>query len=875
MRNLLKLSFVFSLTLLITAAANDCNAQHKKTKSHGTVRDSLRRAVMQRDSLMRTFKHSDNSVNGLLQKLEYYNSSYNQDLSDFSQGFDTLEISQQLPAMERRMPIMGTLIENDHSSTLGYLFTIRDLISHFKDDLDNWQKELSENNTKMDKIHTDIIDFKKDTAMNKVPADSTLRVRYLPQITQIQNKWKHLDTAIEKAVIKLGLLQNRVTVLDLLYLDINDRIDLKIHDFTARSITNEYGYIWQSQQQNVMPLDTVVSKTTKLNSRLLRYFLDPKSTSRINTVSHLGTLAVLMLFFAWIYTSRRKLIRLKDNYQSTLDQTNYIVKHPFVSSLIIALILGLYFYDQPPFIFLELLLLGMMACIVVLVKAAWPKPFFKFWLGIFVLTIFYAISNLFIQVCYADRIFLMLLSIASILLAVWFLKETKATTEEYPWFTRIILILFIICHGISLLLNIIGRFSLAKIIGVTIDFNLCLGFGFYLLIHILMESLFLQLEANKIENSSFTSYLDFKILQNKFKNVVVKIAAVLWTIKLLENLDIDDFIYGKADDFLTHSYKVGTTAFTFGSIVIFVGVIWLSIIISRVISYFYDYAEQQSASSGDAKKNKTSILLIRLSVFSIGFIAAIMFSGIPLTEVTIVVGALGVGIGFGLQNIVNNLVSGVILAFEKPVQVGDIIEVGNRSGTIKEIGIRASKIEAGDGSELIVPNGDLISQHVINWTLHNTNRRVELIVGVAYGSDIDKVEEILKRIVRNREDIMQTPPPLVFLHNFSDSSVDFRLLFWAADIGKWVSLKSDVMAEVYTEFAKEGIEIPHPKRDIQVFFPEGTSAEVKSPDLLKPISTQETPQEDAPKEDLPKPDASGKNSSKQETPKENPPGKAQ
>ncbi|MDF2432053.1 MAG: potassium-dependent mechanosensitive channel [Mucilaginibacter sp.] len=875
MHNLLKLSFVFSLTLLITVVANDCNAQHKKTKSHGTVRDSLRRAVMKRDSMMRTFKHSDNSVNGLLQKLEYYNSLYNQDLSDFSQGFDTLEINQHLPSLEKRMPVMSTIIENDHSSTLSYLFTIRYLISHVKDDLDNWQKELSENTTKMDKIHNDILDFKKDTAMNKVPADSMLRVRYLPQITQIQNKWERLDTAIDKAVIKLGLLQNRVTALDLLYLDINDRIDLKIHDFTARSLTNEYGYIWQSHRQNVIPFDTVASKTSKLNLRLLKYFIDPKATSRINIVSHLVTLAVLMLFFAWIYTSRRKLVRLKDNFQSTLDQTDYIVKHPFVSSLIIALILGLYFYDQPPFIFLEILLLGMTVCIVILVKAAWPKPFFKFWLGIFVLTIFYAASNLFTQVCYADRIFLMILSLASILLAVWFLKETRASTEEYPWFTRSIVIVFIICNGISFVLNFIGRFSLAKIIGVTTDFNLCLGFGFFLLIHILMESLFLQLEANKIENSSFTSYLDFKILQNKFKNVLVKIVAVLWTIKLLENLDIDDYIYGKATDFLTHSYKVGTTAFTFGSIVIFVGVLWLSIIISRVISYFYDYAEQQSTSSGDAKKNKTSILLIRLSVFSIGFIAAIMFSGIPLTQVTIVVGALGVGIGFGLQNIVNNLVSGVILAFEKPVQVGDIIEVGNRSGTIKEIGIRASKIEAGDGSELIVPNGDLISQHVVNWTLHNTNRRVELIVGVAYGSDIDKVEAILKRIVRNRQDIMQTPPPMVFLHNFSSSSVDFRLLFWAADIDKWVSLKSDVMAEVYTEFSKEGIEIPHPKRDIQVFFPEGTSAEIKNPDLVAEISTQENPMEEASREDLPKQDASKEDISKQRTPKENPPGKAQ
>ena len=855
MRNPFKISLSFFLAIAFVFTVTDSNAQHKKSKTHRSVRDSLRRSVLQRDSLMRTFKQSDNSVNALLQKIEYYNSAYNQDVAEYSQGFDTLDISQKLPTMEKRMVLMGNLIQNDQSSTLGYLFTIRDLISHFKDDLDSWQTELSTDNTSLDKIHGDISEFKGDTSMHSVPADSSLRVKYLAQIYQIQRKWAKLDSGIQKSVIKLGLLQNRVTALDLSYLDVNDGIDLKVHDFTVRSLTNEYGYIWENNKQKLTPFDTVAAHTYRLNYKLLKYFFDPTTTSHVNIISHMATLCVLFVFLAWIYASRRKLARLKDNYQNTFDQTHYVVRRTFVSSFIIATILALYFYDQPPFAFFEILLLLMMICIGILIKPGWPKPLFKFWTGIFILLLLYAVTNLFMQVSRVDRISLLFMSAICMGWSYWFLKETKVTAENYPPYMRMVIKIFMACHGISLFLNIIGRFGLAKIIGVATVFNLCLGFGFYLMIQILMESLFLQLEANKSTHNGFSSYIDFKILQNKFKNVLVKIAIVLWVAKLLENLDIDDYIYGKAGDFLSHQYKFGTTSFTFGSLVIFVFVIWLSIIISRVISYFYDYAEQQSAASGDGKKNKTSMLLIRLSVFSVGFIAAIIFSGIPLTEVTIVVGALGVGIGFGLQNIVNNLVSGVILAFEKPVQVGDIIEVGNRSGTIKDIGIRASKIEAGDGSELIVPNGDLISQHVINWTLSNNNRRVELIVGVAYGSDIQKVEEILKKIVRNRTDIMQTPPPLVFLHNFSDSSIDFRLLFWASDIGKWVGLKSDVMGQIYTEFNAQGVEIPHPKRDIQVFFPEGTSAEIKSPDVLKEMLPQEEVQKpEVPKENPPKKD---------------------
>ena len=783
---------------------------------------------------MRSFKQSNGSINGLFQKIEYYNSSYNQDQSDYNQGFDTTELSKNLPATEHRMTIMGNLISNYHSGTVTYLFTIRDLLTHFKEDLDNWQEELTADNTKLNKIHDDASEFKKDTALKTVPSDSSLQGRYLLQMNAIEAKWKKLDSTTQKGLIKIGLLQNRVTTLDLLMLDVNDQIDLKVHDFTVHSLSNEYGYIWEYSTDNVVRFDTVLHKTYRLNSRLLKYFFDPSTTSRINIVSHLAAITIFFLFLGWLFASKQKLRRLQADFQNTLDQTRYTIKHAIISSLTITLIFSLYLYDHPPFIFLELVLILLMICMGVLIKSVWPRPLYKFWIALFVLTIFYAIANLFTQVSFTDRMLMLLLSAISAGIGYWFLGQLK-DPKNYPKYIRLFIKTFIVCNAIAFVLNLIGRFSLSKIIAIATDFNLCLALGFYLFIQILMESMFIQLEANKLANSGFSSYVDFKILQSKFKSILVKVAAILWIVKLLENLDIDDYIYGKLGDFLTHSYSVGKTEFTFGSMVIFVVVIYISVIISRVISYFYDYADQQSVSAGSSRKNRTSILLVRLSVFSAGFIAAIIFSGIPLTEVTIVIGALGVGIGFGLQNIVNNLVSGVILAFEKPVQVGDIIEVGNRSGKIVDIGIRASKIEAGDGSELIVPNGDLISQHVVNWTLTNNNRRVELIVGVAYGSDVDRVEAMLKTIVRNRKDIMQSPAPLVFLHNFSDSSVDFRLLFWAADIDNWLSLKSDVMSEVYTEFAKQGIEIPHPKRDIQVFFPEGTNAEIKNADDVKEI----------------------------------------
>lgn len=317
--------------------------------------------------------------------------------------------------------------------------------------------------------------------------------------------------------------------------------------------------------------------------------------------------------------------------------------------------------------------------------------------------------------------------------------------------------------------------------------------------------------------------LIFKVLQKKLRNILNIVAGGLWLIMLAQNLSVEDAVYDYVDNVLNQSHNIGNTGqqFTFGSIIIFIAVIWLSSLVARVISYLYDFADQHRETSPlFKKKTRTSILVVKIAVFAIGFILAVAASGFPLDKITIIISAFGIGIGFGLQNIVNNLVSGLILAFEKPVQVGDIIEVDNRSGTIKEIGIRSSRIATSDGAEVIVPNGDLISHHVINWTLSNNNRRVELIIGVAYGSDIATVRQLLLDVISNREEIMDTPAPVVLLNNLNESTVDFRVLFWASDITTWLQLKSQVLTDIYNSLNAAGIAIPFPQQDVYIHLPD-------------------------------------------------------
>ena len=349
------------------------------------------------------------------------------------------------------------------------------------------------------------------------------------------------------------------------------------------------------------------------------------------------------------------------------------------------------------------------------------------------------------------------------------------------------------------------------------------------------------MEANKINKSDgISAYLDFKLLQARFKSILNIIAVVMWLVTLMQNLSIEDSFFEFVSSFLDRSAKLGGTLFTFGSIIIFVGVIWLSSVIARIISYFYDFADQHKANTSVQRKNRTSLLLVRIGVFSVGFLLAVGASGFPLDKITIIISALGVGIGFGLQNIVNNLVSGLILAFEKPVQVGDVIEVANRSGTIKEIGMRSSKIATGNGAEIIIPNGDLISQHVINWTLSDNNRQVELSINVAYGCDVDKVKTILRNVLANRDDIMLKPEPVVYLDKLGPTSVDFKVLFWAADISMWQQLKSRILSSIYKTFETEGIEIPQPKQEVYVQMP-GSDLKLAAPAAEAPAPANKNP----------------------------------
>jgi small-conductance mechanosensitive channel len=301
-----------------------------------------------------------------------------------------------------------------------------------------------------------------------------------------------------------------------------------------------------------------------------------------------------------------------------------------------------------------------------------------------------------------------------------------------------------------------------------------------------------------------------------YSQLVFRVLLVIGFVALLPvALPVLGPLWAAVSKALTTPLALGSIGLSLSDVIAFAVSVVLAANAARLVRFLL----QEDVVSRLPLSAATASALTRLAYYGImvaGVLFAFAAAGLELSQLTMVVSALGVGIGFGLQDIVKNFVSGLVIAFEHPFREGDVIATGQITGRLQEIGLRASRIRTIDGAEVMVPNANLISAEVTNWTLSDRTRRIEITVGVDYDSEPRQVLEVLREAVNGQPGLLSHPAPLVLFRNFAASALEFSVSVWTADIDDRLEVESEARLRIFAALRAAGIGIPFPQLDLHV-----------------------------------------------------------
>lgn len=306
-----------------------------------------------------------------------------------------------------------------------------------------------------------------------------------------------------------------------------------------------------------------------------------------------------------------------------------------------------------------------------------------------------------------------------------------------------------------------------------------------------------------------------ELIRGRVNATVEVVGVLLWLFAATAVFGVSGPLFRFVGEVLAARHALGTWSISLGDVLAFGVTLYASAKLARFVSFFLelDVLSRMELPRGVAP---TTARLTRYAILLVGFVFAFGVSGVDASKLALVVSALSVGIGFGLQNVVNNFVSGLMLIFERPVRVGDIVEIGGLTGEVREIGIRASTIRTLQGADVIVPNSELIANRVVNWTLTDSIRRIDMPIGVAYGSDPGKVIALLEMAARGVHDVATDPKPVAIFLGFGDSALSFEVRLWVRRFDLGPTVKSEANTAFARVLGEAGIEIPFPQRDLHV-----------------------------------------------------------
>ena len=719
----------------------------------------------------------------------------------FKRGIDTVSINREIKLIEDQFKIAtgGTFIDEIQIQTLRNLNTSSILIKEILASLYQNKKRTESLLADLNPLRNTIDSLQSDTILYKFPKDSARFTEYFNKLLLITVKGGPVDSSLTVTIKNLREADSYMTNLAG---KINTRLDL-INEYKETLIenisSNEVNNIFDPDESKESFEDKIKFSFVKAGL-VLNYYLR----------NNLGkVILAFILFFALIYfTYKIRDQYYPDNFSELTEMTKLVLTHPVLSPAFLSLTILQFIFPHPPVIFYGLIWALSSVILSVILWKHLSGSAHIFWLYLFAVFIFTLIIDLLLKVSMIERWIMIFIAISGIFVTISVYRKNVVVVKNKNIRFIFFAINLLILSG-ALVANIFGRYNLSKVLISTSIFGALTAFLLTWSMIFFMELFNIATETYKSEgNENFQNKLNkYKLLLPVYLKYVLLAG---WILLVARNLYFYDLLESEFITFINEEIVIGSFSFSLEKIILFIFIIIISTLISKAISF---YADKSDNSGKDRLRDSSKsgglsnwMLLIRIGVISIGTLLAFAATGLPIDKMTIIIGSLGVGVGLGLQSVVNNLVSGVMLAFEKPFKIGDYIEVGDEAGRIKQIGIRSSKLSTSEGADIIIPNGDLLSKHVINWTLSNSQKRSELILKINSGKNLNDIRTVFLNIMEMNENIEKNPKPEVLMNHFSGSDAEYRLLYWTY-IDQEDQVRSELIVAVEDELKKAGIEL--------------------------------------------------------------------
>lgn len=411
----------------------------------------------------------------------------------------------------------------------------------------------------------------------------------------------------------------------------------------------------------------------------------------------------------------------------------------------------------------------------------------------------------------ARRLVVLLLSAASVAGLWWLLRAQSPALLLLARRYRIAGLgarVALIAMATSLAANIVGAVSLADLLMHGTVWSVYVGMAVYV-VYLTFHGLISFLTTTRAGQLSRLVRLHRERVIAGARMLLKLAAWVTWVVSLLAVYQVGPYVLAGLRSALNYEWTAGAVTLSVRDIALFFLVLIVTGVVAKSVRFFLEEELLPRTSLGRGVAQSGS-RLIYITLVSLGLYLALAAAGVDLGRATLLTGAIGVGLGFGLQNVVGNFVSGIIISLERPIQVGDTIEIGGLVGKVTAIGFRSTTVRTTDGAEVIVPNSEIVGKSVVNWSLTDQMRRGELRVGVAYGTDPAWMLQLLATVVNSHPDVLKDPEPVIAFERFGEGALEFSARFWTG-IDKLSRVRSDLNLLMAEELGKTGVLLPPPK----------------------------------------------------------------